>query len=87
MSVQTLSAPFVMVTGGKGGVGKTTVAANLAVGLAREGRKVLLVDLDLGLSNLDVVLGLTVSGRLDAALRGEVSIESCIVQGLSLIHI
>lgn len=81
MSTKTLNAPFVLVTGGKGGVGKTTVAANLGVGLAREGRRVLLVDLDLGLSNLDVVLGLTAPARLGAALRGDVSIESCLVQG------
>ena len=39
MSVE-LGAPFVLVTGGKGGVGKTTVAANLGVDLAREGRRV-----------------------------------------------
>lgn len=81
MSASALQAPFVLVTGGKGGVGKTTVAANVGVDLAREGKRVLLVDLDLGLANLDVVLGLGVERRIDHALRGEASLRSCIVQG------
>ncbi|MCL6451584.1 MAG: septum site-determining protein MinD [Acetobacteraceae bacterium] len=48
----------VVITSGKGGVGKTTAAANLGVGLAVLGRRVALVDADIGLRNLDVVLGL-----------------------------
>ena len=48
----------IAVTGGKGGVGKTTVSANLAVSIAAQGRDVMLVDADLGLANVDVVLGL-----------------------------
>ncbi len=49
---------IVAVTSGKGGVGKTFVSANLAAALARGGRKVLVLDADLGLANLDVVLNL-----------------------------
>lgn len=81
MSARGLGAPFVLVTGGKGGVGKTTVAANLGVDLAREGRRVLLVDLDLGLANLDVALGLRPARRIEAALQGTASLEDCIVRG------
>lgn len=49
---------IIVVTSGKGGVGKTTTTANIGVGLAREGKKVLVIDTDLGLRNLDVVMGL-----------------------------
>lgn len=48
----------IVITSGKGGVGKTTTTANLGAGLAHQGRKVCLVDADIGLRNLDVVLGL-----------------------------
>ncbi len=48
----------IVITSGKGGVGKTTTSANIGVGLVREGKKVALVDTDIGLRNLDVVLGL-----------------------------
>ncbi|MGE5574250.1 MAG: septum site-determining protein MinD [Bacteroidota bacterium] len=48
----------IVVTSGKGGVGKTTVVANIGCGLASRGKKVALVDADIGLRNLDVVLGL-----------------------------
>ena len=48
----------IVVTSGKGGVGKTTTAANIGTGLAALDKKVVLVDTDIGLRNLDVVLGL-----------------------------
>ena len=51
-------AEVIVVTSGKGGVGKTTTTANLGTGLAKLNKKVVLVDTDIGLRNLDVVLGL-----------------------------
>ncbi len=53
-----MSARIITITSGKGGVGKTTVTANLATALAMRGRKVVAVDSDIGLRNLDVVMGL-----------------------------
>lgn len=53
-----MGAKVVTVTSGKGGVGKTTTTANLGVALARLGKKVVVIDADIGLRNLDVVMGL-----------------------------
>ncbi|GAB4529306.1 MAG: septum site-determining protein MinD [Anaerolineales bacterium] len=53
-----MTATVVTVTSGKGGVGKTTATANLAAALASEGQKVVCIDADIGLRNLDVILGL-----------------------------
>src|SRR6202051_621153 len=65
----------IAVTGGKGGVGKTTVSANLAVSIAAQGRDVMLVDADLGLANVDVVLGLNTRFHLGHVVRGEGFLE------------
>ena len=48
---------FIVVTSGKGGVGKTTTSASIAVGLAKRGKKVAVIDFDIGLRNLDLVMG------------------------------
>ena len=48
----------IVVTSGKGGVGKTTTSANVGTGLAELGKSVVLIDADIGLRNLDVVMGL-----------------------------
>jgi flagellar biosynthesis protein FlhG len=71
----------IAVTGGKGGVGKTTVSANLAVAIAAQGRDVMLLDADLGLANVDVVLGLRTRFHLGHVLLGECSLEDAVVTG------
>jgi flagellar biosynthesis protein FlhG len=71
----------IAVTGGKGGVGKTTVSANLAVSIAARGRDVMLVDADLGLANVDVVLGLHTRFHLGHVVQGECALEDAIVTG------
>lgn len=53
-----MSAKVITITSGKGGVGKTTTTANLAVALAQQGKRVVCIDGDIGLRNLDVILGL-----------------------------
>ena len=69
------------VTSGKGGVGKTNVAANLAVALASARRNVILLDADLGLANVDVLLGLQPRFNLSHVISGEADIDSTIVEG------
>jgi len=70
----------IAVTGGKGGTGKTSVAVNLATALAQMGRKTMLLDGDLGLANVDVLLGLTPRYTLEHVLRGERTIEEVILE-------
>ncbi|HEY6133583.1 MAG TPA: MinD/ParA family protein [Rubrivivax sp.] len=67
------------VTSGKGGVGKTFVAANLAAALARQGQRVLVLDADLGLANLDVVLDLFPKITLHDVFTGKSSLEDAIL--------
>ena len=50
-------AETIVVTSGKGGVGKTTTSASLACGLARHGKRVAVIDFDIGLRNLDLIMG------------------------------
>jgi len=75
-------ARIIVVTSGKGGVGKTTCTANLGMALARNGRKVVLVDADFGLRNLDLLLGLEnriVYTALEA-IAGECRLEQALVR-------
>ncbi len=67
------------VTSGKGGVGKTFVSANLAAALARNGRRVLVLDADLGLANLDVMLNLFPKVTLHDVFTGKHSLPEAIV--------
>jgi flagellar biosynthesis protein FlhG len=71
----------VAVASGKGGVGKTSVTANLAVALARAGQRVCVLDADLGLANLDVVYGLTPRESMLHVLRGDRRLADVIVEG------
>jgi flagellar biosynthesis protein FlhG len=69
------------VTSGKGGVGKTTVVANLSLALARHGLRVTVLDADLGLANLDVLLGLTPKKTIEHFFREEIPMEEIVVEG------
>jgi flagellar biosynthesis protein FlhG len=72
--------PGLVVTGGKGGVGKTCVAVNLAILMAQTGARPLLVDLDLGLANADLILGVDPPSSLAEVLLGGHAIESVIAE-------
>lgn len=71
----------ISVSGGKGGVGKSNLTVNLAVSLAKRGQKVLIMDADLGLANIDIMLGLRVEKNLSHLVRGECSLQDIIVEG------
>lgn len=71
----------IAVTGGKGGVGKTNVSVNLSIALAELGRRVLLMDADLGLANVDVLLGLTPKFTLADVVEGRCELRDVLLQG------
>ncbi|MFT7413803.1 MAG: flagellar biosynthesis protein FlhG [Methylophagaceae bacterium] len=71
----------IAVASGKGGVGKTNITVNLGVALATQGRQVLLLDADLGLANIDVMLGLHPQYNLQHVLNGSKTLAEIIVEG------
>lgn len=77
----------IAVTGGKGGVGKTNVSVNLAASLASAGRRVVLLDGDLGLANVDVFLGLTPRYTLAHVLAGERTLDEILVAAPQGFHV
>ncbi len=76
---QRPGARITAITSGKGGVGKTLVAANLAAALARAGQRVLVLDADLGLANLDVVLNLAGRVTLHDVFTGRVALDDALL--------
>jgi len=71
----------VTVTSGKGGVGKTNVSVNLAMALSNAGKRVTIMDADLGLGNIDVLLGLHPEYNLNQVIEGEQQLDDIIVPG------
>tara|TARA_Y100000815_G_scaffold263166_1_gene277414 strand:+ start:333 stop:1160 length:828 start_codon:yes stop_codon:yes gene_type:complete len=71
----------IAVTGGKGGIGKTNVSVNLSLALADMGRRVVLLDADLGLANVDVLLGLKPKATLADVLEGKCDLRDVMVNG------
>lgn len=78
---------LIAVTSGKGGVGKTTMSVNLAVQFVKRGRKVLVIDGDLGLANVDIMFGVKPEYNFNDLLTGEKEIQDIIVKGPSGIHL
>lgn len=75
------STHVIAVSSGKGGVGKSNVVANLAVALTKVGKRVLILDADLGLGNLDVLLGLVPRHTIEDVLVGTHTLDEIVLKG------
>jgi flagellar biosynthesis protein FlhG len=73
-------AHVIAVVSGKGGVGKTLISVNLSIALAARGHRVALLDMDLGLANADIVLGIDASCTWSDVLSGKRSVDDCLLQ-------
>lgn len=71
----------IAVTGGKGGVGKSNVSINMGVALAEQGKRVVLMDADLGLANLDILLGVSAGRNIGDVLAGDAELRDILVSG------
>jgi flagellar biosynthesis protein FlhG len=77
----------IAVTGSKGGVGKSNLVVNLAISLGKNGRRVLVVDGDLGLASIDVLLGLLPQRTAQQVICGEAELEEVLIEGPAGINI
>jgi flagellar biosynthesis protein FlhG len=74
-------ARTITVTSGKGGVGKTNIVANMAIALGQAGRRVIILDADLGLANIDVVFGIRPKHSLNDVISGAMRLEEILIPG------
>jgi flagellar biosynthesis protein FlhG len=75
------SIQVIAVTGGKGGVGKSNVSVNLSLAMAQLQRRVMLLDADFGLANIDILLGIRVQKTIENVLSGECDLRDILVTG------
>ena len=83
MMNQVKPVRVIAFTSGKGGVGKTNLAVNIGLTLAKVGRQVAILDADMGLANVDILLGLSPKFNLSHVLSGEKSLKEIMIVGLS----
>ncbi len=71
----------IVISSGKGGVGKSTLALNISLSLCNYGKRVILMDADLGMANIDIMLGLTPKYNINHMLQGQKSLKDIIITG------
>ena len=76
----TARTSVISITSGKGGVGKTTLVSNLALQMGRDGKKVLILDGDLGMANVDIMFKVRPTGTIQDLLTGEAEIQDILVE-------
>lgn len=81
VSSEHVDARIITVSSGKGGVGKTNFTVNLGIALAKLGKKVSIIDADLGLANVDVMFGIVTKYNLSNVIKGEITVQDSIVKG------
>ena len=74
-------AKVITITSGKGGVGKTSIAINLAMQIAARGKKVIIIDADMGLANVEVMLGIRPRYDLGDLMYGDMKLKDIITEG------
>lgn len=80
-TVDASTTRVISVTSGKGGVGKTNIVGNLALALRRLGKKILVLDGDLGLANIDIIFGLSPAYNIKHVVNGEKNLSEVMVKG------
>lgn len=80
-NLSSSKAKVFAVTSGKGGVGKTSISVNLSIVLAKAGMRVLLIDADMGLANVDLMTGVFASHSIEEVLNGSASIFDALIEG------
>jgi flagellar biosynthesis protein FlhG len=78
---ETSSTRTIAIASGKGGVGKSTFTVNLAYNLRKLDKEVLIIDSDIGMANLDIMLGVQPNYDMGHLLRGECSLEDAVIEG------
>lgn len=77
----------VAVTSGKGGVGKTSLASSMAVSMQSQGQRVLIIDADLGLADLNIAFGVSPKSTLRDVAEGRISVEQALIETPSGVHL
>lgn len=76
----TARTRVISITSGKGGVGKTSIVSNMALQMAREGKRVLILDGDLGMANVDIMFGVRSTKHILDVIKGEIALQDILIE-------